>query len=456
MAAAVALLGRGDRAPDDLDLVSLTATADREAIAAGAATTMVVRLDVVAAARSEEAEVGVNLGLLLDTSGSMAGAPIEQARAAVHALVDELRPHDRLTIVTFDSRAQLVQATAELDDVDLSALHGRIDEIRAEGTTDLAAGLGALLAQLNANPTVGDLDRIVVVGDGVPNDARPIAGQVEAARQAGFAITTLGVGLDYDEVLLGEMARASGGRFHHVEHGEALTDSFAAELFGAQRQVAANVGLQLSTGPGVTIARVVGHGPPMVGVHQHGVVLAELAEGESQEVFVELAIDAAAPGTTLELLDAVVAYDDRAGGAGRLERRAFVAMPVSEDATVLALRDADVELGAVAARAAAATIDALAMTQQGDVDGADALLYANEQELSRRLAGNGGEGKNEDAAQRDGMTRQRDELVQLRGEVRNAAPKPGPQDRWGHESDGYRRVAKEANAAAVEVLQAHR
>lgn len=457
VAAAVAVLGHRDRTPEDLDLVSLTASADREAVAAGAASSMVVRLDVAAAARSEDAEIGVNLGLLLDTSGSMAGEPIEQARAAVHALVDQLRPHDRITVVTFDSRAQLVQASATIDDLDLRALHGRIDEIRAEGTTDLAAGLGTLLAQLNANPTVGDLDRIVVVGDGVPNDAGPIAGQVEAARQAGYAITTLGVGLDYDEVLLGEMARNSGGRFHHVEHGAALTDTFAAELFGAQRQVAANVWLQLSTGPGVTIARVVGHGPPMAGVHQHGVVLGELAEGESQEVFVELAIDAAAPGTTLELLDAVIAYDDRAGGAGRLERRAFVAMPVSEDATVLALRDADVDLGVVAARAAAATIDAIAMTQQGDVDGADALLYANEQALDRSLAGNDGKGKNGVTdGQRDGVVRQREELSRLRGEVRNAAPKASAEDRWGAGSDGYRRVAKEANAAAVEVLQAHR
>jgi hypothetical protein len=109
----------------------------------------------------------------------------------------------------------------------------------------------------------------------------------------------------------------------------------------------------------------------------------------------------------------------------------------------------------VAARAAAATIDAIAMTQQGDVDGADALLYANEQALDRSLVGTGGEGKNGvTQQQRDGVVRQREELSRLRGEVRNAAPKASAEDRWGA-SDGYRRVAKEANAAAVQVLQAH-
>lgn len=448
VAATTAVFSHRDRTPEDPELVSLVATADREAIVAGHATTTVVRLEVAAATRTDDAELGVNLGLLLDTSGSMAGEPIEQARAAVHALVDELRPQDRLTVVTFDSRAQLVQASAKIDDVDLRSLHARIDEIRAEGTTDLAAGLGTLLAQLNGSPTVGDLDRIVIVGDGVPNDARPIAGQVEAARQAGYAITTLGVGLDYDEVLLGEVARNSGGRFHHLECGADLSGSFAAELFGAQRQIAANVSLQLSTGPGVTIERVVGHGATMSGVHQHAVVLGELAEGESQEVFVELAVDAAEHGTTLELLDAVVTYDDRVGGAGRLERRAFSSMPVSADLAVLALRDADVERGVVAARAAAATIDAIAMARRGDLDGADSLLHANEQELSRSVAGNGGEDMHEGA-----LVRQRDELIRLRGEVRNvAAPKAAAPE----PSAGYRRVAKEANATAVELLQAHR
>ncbi|MBK8241051.1 MAG: VWA domain-containing protein [Deltaproteobacteria bacterium] len=177
VAATTAVFSHRDRTPEDPELVSLVATADREAVVAGHATTTVVRLEVAAATRTDDSELGVNLGLLLDTSGSMAGEPIEQARAAVHALVNELRPQDRLTVVTFDSRAQLVQASATIDDVDLRSLHARIDEIRAEGTTDLAAGLGTLLAQLNASPTVGDLDRIVIVGDGVPNDARPIAGR---------------------------------------------------------------------------------------------------------------------------------------------------------------------------------------------------------------------------------------------------------------------------------------
>lgn len=455
----LSVVGRRDDAPVDPELVTLSATPDRAALVAGETTQMVVRLRLEAACRPQDASIPLNLGLLLDTSGSMAGEPIEQARAAVHALVDELRPTDRLTLITFDSRAQIVLQPTTLDDVDLDAVHERIDAIRAEGTTDLAAGLATLLQQLDTSPTVGDLDRIVIVGDGIPNDAGPIPGQVERARQAGFAITTVGVGLDYDEVLLGEMARTSGGRFHHVEHGDALAESLAAELMGAQRQIAGNVRLQLSTGPGVTITRVVGSSPVMGGVHQYGTVLAELAEGEAQELFVELAVAAPKADTNVELLDAIVAFDDRATGSGRLERRAFVSMPVSRDKAVLAMRTPEVELGAVAARAASATIEAISMAKAGDLDAADGLLMQNEFAVNNELENNA-----PDAANADDLGRQGREITKLRGELRGyRVANPAPKDQGGENyggvgggSESWHRATKEANAAAVDLLQAHK
>jgi len=459
----LSIFGGADDPKADPELVTLTATPDRSALEADIAATIVVRVGLAADARPQDATIGVNLGLLLDTSGSMAGDPIEQARAAVHALVEELRPIDRLTIVTFDSRAQLVQPMTLIDDADLDDLHDRIDAIEARGTTDMAAGLGTLLQQLHANPTVGDLDRIVLVSDGVPNDPSTIPSQVESARMAGFAITTLGVGLEYDELLLGTVARDSGGKFHHVEHGESLGETVIAELVGAQRQIAGNVRLDLSTGPGVTLRRIVGHSPPNLGMasggHSYTIVLAELAEGEAQEVFVEVDVAPAKAGTTLELLDAIVSFDDRAAGSGRLERRGFVAMPVSRDREVLAMRSTDVELGAVGARAAAATIDAIALSRQGDIDAADVLLNENEIALKYSLANNA-----EDVTKAPTLMRQNDQIGrqigQMREELRNyravPQPKAGGEPSGAGGSEQWYRVTKEANAASIEMLQAHK
>ena len=444
----VSVLGRTNPA-EDPELVHLDATADRAALRADEAAQVVVRLQLAADERANETEVGVDLGLLLDTSGSMNGDPIEHARAAVHALVGELRPEDRLTLVTFDSRAQVVLPPTVIDDADLDELADRIDAIQAQGTTDLAAGLATLMQQLQSQPRTGDLDRIVIVSDGVPNDASSLMSQVASAREAGFAITTLGVGLEYDEVLLGEMARSSGGRFHHVEDGEGLAQSVVGEVFGAQRQVAGDVRLFLSTGPGVTISRVIGSTGSMANVHSYGVVLAELSEGESQEVFVELAVAPPKAGTTLELLDAIVQFDDRVGGSGRLERRAFVAMPVSDDAAVLAMRTPELELGVAGARAAAATIDAIAMARSGNLEDAEKVLLDNDQALQFAQEANADDAP---APKVRHMERQREVMNDLRNDLATERSK-----NTGAASSGglyWRHAAKEANATAVDVLQA--
>ncbi|MBX7079508.1 MAG: VWA domain-containing protein [Nannocystaceae bacterium] len=447
--AVVALLSVFGRTspPADPELVTLAAVAEREALPAHTATRVAVRIESAAAARSQDASVPVNLALVLDTSGSMVGAPIEEARAALHSVVDQLRPQDHLTIVTFDSRAQVVLPRVRLDDIDRDEIHERIDAVEARGTTDLAAGLGTALQQLEPEREAGDLDRLVLVGDGVPNDATPLPGYVEHARHLGVAITALGVGLDYDEVLLGRLARDTGGRFHHADCGEELATLLADEVFGAQRQVAGNVRLQLSTGPGVTIARIVGATGEMTGVHSYQVVLGDLAEGQQQDTYVELEVAPQQPGTTVELLDAIVAFDDRVGGVGRLERRSFIAMPVSTDLAVLAVADPDVHTGLVAARAAAATIDAIELSRKGQIDQAERLLEDNDNALDAAQQLDNDDGR------RPQLEQQRQEITRLRGELhdyRVAAPTPaaprGPE---------LERAAKAANENATDLLQAH-
>ncbi len=445
--ALLSVFGR-TKPPADPELVTLAATAEREALPAHTATRVAVRIESAAATRAEDVSVPVNLALVLDTSGSMVGAPIEEARAALHSVVDQLRPQDHLTIVTFDSRAQVVLPRVRIDDADRDEIHERIDAVAARGTTDLAAGLATALHQLEPEREPGDLDRLVLVGDGVPNDASALPGYVGHAQAMGVAITALGVGLDYDEVLLGQLARDTGGRFHHADCGEELATLLADEVFGAQRQVAGNVRLALSTGPGVTIARVVGATAEMTGVHAYQVVLGDLAEGQRQDTYVELEVAPQQPGTTVELLDAIVSFDDRVGGVGRLERRSFIAMPVSTDAAVLALADTEVHTGLVAARAAAATIDAIALSRKGAFDQAERLLEDNHDALHAVEQANGDDGRVPQLQQ------QRDEITRLRGELHHfrSAVAASPTAPRGPELE---RAAKTANENAADLLQAH-
>lgn len=423
------------------ELLEIAATPDRAEVPAGARTRVTVRVTTVAEARPDEAEVPVHVGVVLDTSGSMRGEPLARAQAALHTVVDGMRDGDRLTLVTFDSRAQVLLPATRMDDVDLDEVHARIDAIVAEGTTDLEAGLAVALSELASGRVLGQLERIVLIGDGMPNQVEQLPSLRETMRSASIALTALGVGLDYDEVLLGELARATGGRFHHVDDDAALAEIVAAEVLGAQQLVAAAVRLTLASGPGVELVEVIGAPALPPGAHRTSVVLSDLAAGQRQDVFVELDVTPREGSREVELLDAIVEYDDRDGGAERRWQRTYVAMPVGAATTALALRDPEVAAGSTAARAAAATITAIAMARDGDVVAADALLIENEQ----RLQTAGGDAPS--AAPR--LKAQAEQIQQLRSELAR-----NPDRRAVGDDARWRRASKGANAVSSDLLQA--
>jgi hypothetical protein len=150
--------------------------------------------------------------------------------------------------------------------------------------------------------------------------------------------------------------------------------------------VASNVVMRLQPGPGVSISRIIGHPSTPDGTRAHTVQLGDLAEGQSQEIFVELATTAHRSGATVELLDAAVSYEDHTAGAGRQERTAFVASTATDGPEAEA--SAEVGRGVALARVAAASIDAITMARAGDFAGAERLLEDTEAQartMAKRL-----------------------------------------------------------------------
>jgi Ca-activated chloride channel family protein len=365
-------------------LVGLEATLDRETLTADREGKPVLRLRLDASGIALHQRPPVDLTLVIDTSGSMLGQPIEDARAAALALLDGLRDGDRLTVVTFDSRAQLLVAPIVVDRSALAPVKDALGKMEARGTTDLAAGLGLAMQQTLANGIPSEaVRRIVVLGDGVPNDAGPIPQQIATAKSYGIAISTLGFGLEYDEVLLAQIAQGTGGRFHRIDADESIATAFRDEVLRIERAVASNVVMRLQPGPGVSISRIIGHPSTPDGTRAHTVQLGDLAEGQSQEIFVELATTAHRSGATVELLDAAVSYEDHTAGAGRQERTAFVASTATDGPE--AEGSAEVGRGVALARVAAASIDAITMARAGDFAGAEGLLEDTEAQ-ARKLA----------------------------------------------------------------------
>jgi Ca-activated chloride channel family protein len=343
-------------------------------VAAEPSSPAVARLRIGTVAPPETEKPKVNLALVVDTSGSMEGQPIEDARAASMAMIDALAEGDRLAVVVFHSKAEVLLPSTPIDADNRAEIKARLKGMKAQGTTDMAGGLQAGLDQVSASLEPRGINRIVLLGDGVPNEEGMIRSMATAAGSRGVTITALGLGLDYNESLMGAVAQISGGRFHYIERSEEVAAFFKEEVLRLQGVFARNATLEITPGPGVRIEAVVGH--PMVHTGAKvQVTLGDLSRGDKRELIVKLSADPKREGAPVELLDAVLWFDDGVAGAGRLERRVFLgARSTGSKADIEAGRNRDVEDSAASIQAAAATLKAIEAARAGDTGRAQEML----------------------------------------------------------------------------------
>lgn len=347
--------------------VSIGGALGNSFVKAGASQELVARILVTSAPRASNARPPVNLVLLVDTSGSMEGRAIADARAASLALLDTLSPQDRLAVVVFDSKAEILLPSTKLADADVKDLRRRIGAMKARGTTDMAAGLRLALTEAEKTLERDGVNRIVLLGDGVPNDAASIASLVGEAAAQGISITTMGLGNDYDETLMGRIAQQSGGKFSYVEDSTKVASFFKEEVVRLHRVVARGAAIELRPGPGVTIRNVVGRQVAAGGADRSIIVnLGDLTYGEENEIVVELAANPTKDGSTVEALDAVVRWQDGVGGPSREERVFFGAKATTDEARIASGKDQSVADAAARAKDAAATL--LKIEQQRNLD----------------------------------------------------------------------------------------
>ena len=340
----------------EISAVALEAALGNKFVKAGASGAMVARIGLAARARSTMARPPVNLALLVDTSGSMEGKAIADARAASLALVGSLSPQDRISVVIFDSKAQVLLPSTRLDDADAKDLRKKIEGMKATGTTDMASGLRMAITEVTRHLDKEGVNRVVLVGDGVPNDDRQILPLVAQAAAQGISVTALGLGNDYDETLMGHIAQLSGGRFFYVEDSAKVASFFSEEVTRLHKVVARHAVLDVRPGPGVTVTGVVGRS--FSGLDRGvSIPLGDLSLGEQAEVVVELASSAAKEGANVEVLDAVLRYEDGVGGAEHEEHVFVGAKSTGDTASIAQGHVKSVEDAFARAKDAAATLE---------------------------------------------------------------------------------------------------
>jgi len=180
----------------------------------------------------------LRLALVLDRSGSMQGEKLAIARRATLAVLDQLSERDSVAVVVFDSQIDRVQSLAHVTPELKRQVQKALKSIEARASTALhegwLTGCNAIVKSVDESAEE-ELARCFLLTDGLANvgevDPERIASEAAGVREhTRISTSTFGIGPDYNELLLGPMAVAGGGQFHHLRTPDEILNTFVGEL----------------------------------------------------------------------------------------------------------------------------------------------------------------------------------------------------------------------------------
>jgi Ca-activated chloride channel family protein len=165
------------------------------------------RIDLTGAGLTQRRRVPLNLSIIIDRSGSMAGAKIEKAKQAAMLLVDQLTPDDFFSVVAYDSTVDVLCPSQHVEDKE--SVREMISRIRPLQGTALYAGLSAGAKELRKHYSTTRLNRAILLSDGLanvgPSSPRDLRNLARELASESLSVTTIGVGDDYNEELMAEL-----------------------------------------------------------------------------------------------------------------------------------------------------------------------------------------------------------------------------------------------------------
>lgn len=288
----------------------------------------------------ESAQAPRALALVIDSSGSMQGRPLAEAKRCALSVVKRLRPDDHVAVLQFDQHVRLLLPATEVGDG--LAVSEAIRGIESGGSTALHAGWLQGAQALSSCPESVGLKRVILLSDGEANqgerDPDVIARACADWAAKGITTSTYGLGDSFNEDLMVAMARRGGGNQYYGQTADDLMAPFEEELSLIDMRCLTDLRLSCQVMPGVKVDVL-----NDLAADGAGYRLADLALGAETWALLRLAVPSWALDSVKQgnpLMQACVVGRDMAGAEvileaeplnlPVLEREAWLDQPVSE------------------------------------------------------------------------------------------------------------------------------
>jgi Ca-activated chloride channel family protein len=255
-------------------------------------------VDITPAVDLPVSRLPLNLCLVLDRSTSMQGMRLQQVKEGTRQIIDRLTDDDALSLVIFGDRAEVILPSQRR--VDKAMAKSIASTIQPSGGTEMLQGLNAGLLELEKYHTDESVNHLILLTDGQTYGDE--AGCTEKADWAGrnqISLTTMGIGSDWNENLLDQMASLSGGTSVYIDSPRKVVEVFKSTIRSLSAVVARELTMSFSTSAGVALKDAFQVTPHIrrLDMRNNKAVLGPLGTGNDKTILMEFRVEqATTPG----------------------------------------------------------------------------------------------------------------------------------------------------------------
>ncbi len=194
----------------------------------------------------------LNIALVIDRSTSMRGARLHNVKLAAVDLVESLQADDRLAVVTFSDRAEVVVASQAARNK--RALRSAIASIVAEGGTEIYQGLAIGIEQVAMRRSDDTITHVILLTDGrTYGDEELALSAATRAGEDGIGISAFGIGEDWNDLFLDSLARRGDGTSQYIDSPSKVQRVLRSQVRGLSELVLKGLSARVGVAPGVEV-----------------------------------------------------------------------------------------------------------------------------------------------------------------------------------------------------------
>jgi Ca-activated chloride channel family protein len=236
----------------------------------------------------------VNVAIVLDRSGSMSGSKLENAKKAAMAAIERLSPEDIVSIIAYDTNVEILVPATKARDKEM--IRSRIQSLTAGSNTALFAGVSKGAAEIRKFINRDMVNRVILLSDGLANEGPSSPSELaqlgKSLVKEGISVSTFGLGLQYNEDLMTQLASESEGNHAFIESPGDLLRIFNLEFGDVLSVVAQEITINIEC-RNFKPTKILGRDAEIRGNHVY-LSLNQLYSDQIKEIILESEIPATA------------------------------------------------------------------------------------------------------------------------------------------------------------------